>query len=99
MRAVRSIASGVAAVKALEMPQAARDTALKRIGLNIKLRRVELGVKQEALSLDTGLSRSHLSRIEAGAVNMSVATLLVLAEHLDCGNSDLVAKVDDERHD
>jgi transcriptional regulator with XRE-family HTH domain len=79
------------------MPRATETTALRRIGMNVKLRRIELGLKQEEVVLATGIARSHLSRIEAGGVNVSVTTLLVLADALDCGVSDLVAKVDDER--
>ena len=62
------------------------------------MRRVELGLRQEDVVLDTGIARSHFSRIEAGEVNVSITTLLRIAERLDCGITELVAKVDDLGH-
>lgn len=79
------------------MARPTETAALKRIGMNVKLRRIELNLKQEEVVLTTGIARSHLSRIEAGGVNVSVTTLLALADALRCGVTDLVAKVDDER--
>lgn len=54
----------------------------ERIGLNVKHARIELRWGQEQLALESGLSRSHVSQIERGTLNVSVRNLLRLAKAL-----------------
>lgn len=53
------------------------------IGANIRARRHELGITQEQLSNNTGLSINYISRLEVGtANNVSAKTLSHIAEVL-----------------
>ncbi len=53
------------------------------LGLNIKVRRAELGISQEELARRIGTSASHLSGIEHGRHNTSIDHLQKLAVALD----------------
>lgn len=57
--------------------------AVKRIGMNVRLLRVEQGLKQEEIALETGMARSHVSQLERGIVAPSIHSLLRLAKALD----------------
>lgn len=56
--------------------------AVTRIGLNIKLARVERSLNQ-SVALETGMARSHVSQVERGIVAPSIHTLLRLAKALE----------------
>jgi transcriptional regulator with XRE-family HTH domain len=60
------------------------------LGLNIRVRRVELGISQEELARLIGTSASHLSGIEHGRHNTSIDHLQRLAVALDIAPSALV---------
>lgn len=64
----------------------------RRIGLNLRRRREELGLTQQDLSrrLDGSLSAAHLSRYENGHTMPLAGTLLMLATALECSLDDLV---------
>lgn len=55
----------------------------------MKIRRVEVGISQEALADKAGLARSFLSGIELGAKMASIISVWKLAQALDCRPSDL----------
>lgn len=57
--------------------------AITRIGLNIKLARVERSLNQESVALETGMARSHVSQIERGIVAPSIYTIMRLAKALN----------------
>ncbi len=64
------------------------ERALSRIlGLNIKVRRAELDMKQETLAAMIGTSASHLSGIESGRRNTSIGHLQRIAIALDISPS------------
>ena len=58
-------------------------------GKAVKLRRVEIDLSQEALSLKSGLARSFVSGIERGTVKASIRSVWKIATSLDCRPSDI----------
>jgi transcriptional regulator with XRE-family HTH domain len=66
---------------------------LERLGRNVKVRRVELDMTQEALAVESGIERSYMSGIERGTRNPSIITVLKIAEALKCDPADLLAGV------
>ncbi len=60
------------------------------LGLNIRIRRLELNLSQEELAHRIGTSASHLSGIEHGRYNTSIDHLQRLAVALDIEPSALV---------
>lgn len=59
-------------------------TLAKDLGANIRARRKEIGLSQDALALACGLDRSYMGRIERGEVNITVEKLYRIAEQLNC---------------
>lgn len=62
-----------------------------RIGANIRNRRVELGLTQQALAGQIGVSYQQIQKYETGANRVSAARLLDLAAALDSTFADLIA--------
>jgi len=58
-------------------------------GKAVKIRRVEVGISQEALADKAGFARSFLSGIELGSKSATVNSVWRLAIALDCKPSDL----------
>ena len=58
------------------------DLSLK-IGQLIRVKRVEKKLTQETLSLQFGIDRSHMRRIERGEVNITVEKLYEIAMELE----------------
>lgn len=58
-------------------------------GKAVKIRRVEVGISQEALADKAELARSFLSGIELGTKMASITSVWKLAQALDCRPSDL----------
>lgn len=54
-------------------------SARERVGRNLKFLREERGMSQQSLSVNTGLSRGYLSRLENGVDTVSVDNLEKLA--------------------
>ncbi|MBB1069408.1 helix-turn-helix transcriptional regulator [Limosilactobacillus sp. RRLNB_1_1] len=70
---------------------------MNNIGANIRARRHELGITQEELSNQTGLSINYISRLEVGtANNVSAKTLLSIAEVLKTSMDNLANGSTDE---
>lgn len=54
------------------------------MGLKIKLRRIELGIKQKDLAVSIGISQQYLNRLEAGKnKNPSRKLMIVIAKVLE----------------
>jgi predicted transcriptional regulator len=49
----------------------------------IKRRRAEVGISQEGLAFETGISLRHLQRIEGGTIDLRVSTLYKVATALE----------------
>lgn len=58
-------------------------------GKAVKIRRVEVGISQEALAGKAGFARSFLSGIELGTKMPTTTSVWRLAQALDCLPSDL----------
>lgn len=58
-------------------------------GRAVRLKRVELDMKQEELAFKAEMARSFLSGIERGTVKASIDSVLKLANALGCRPSDL----------
>lgn len=66
----------------------------------IRHRREMMGISQEFLADLCGLHRTYIGAIERGERNITLSTLLKLAEALDCELSDLIPardKITDDR--
>ncbi|WP_371375254.1 helix-turn-helix domain-containing protein [Thalassotalea aquiviva] len=66
----------------------------KKLGLTIKLERTRRSMSQEELSDLTGMTQSHLSKIEIGKVNITVIKLMLIAEAFNLSISELLELVD-----
>ena len=62
----------------------------KALGTNIRARRKENGISQDALALECGLDRSYMGRIERGEVNITVEKLYKIAARLNCSAASLL---------
>lgn len=72
------------------MPKSDLDKeALIRFGQNVAALRRKAGLTQLELSLDTGISKSHIADIEKGRRNPSFLSLRRLARGLNAKLSDL----------
>lgn len=60
------------------------------IGQNIKSIRVEKKISQAELAALCNYEKSNMCRIESGKTNLTVGTLLTIAEALDVGIIDLL---------
>jgi transcriptional regulator with XRE-family HTH domain len=63
---------------------------LGRLGLRIKVRRTHCRMSQADLADAAGLDRSYVSRVERGVHNITVLTLVQIAEALDTAPSQLL---------
>jgi len=65
---------------------------LKRVGLNIKNRRLTLGLHQHDIHIKTGITQQKISNLELGNnPNPSVNTLQRIADALNCDLVDLLS--------
>ena len=55
----------------------------RRFGLAVRARRVALGISQEELALRIDADQAYVSRVEAGAMNVTLETAQQIAEALD----------------
>lgn len=62
-----------------------------RVAWNVRRIRVELGLSQERLGIDSGVDRSYVSRLERGLENPTIAMLDRIARALNVTVSDLLA--------
>ena len=62
----------------------------QQLGKKIKLMRVINDTSQEELSFKAGCDQSYLSRVESGAVNITVKKLNDIALALECKLTELI---------
>ena len=72
-----------------------RNHGLNVLGLNVRRRREEKKLTQEALAERAGLDPTYISGIERGMRNPSVLSVVRIAKALDVTTSRLMEKVDD----
>lgn len=65
-----------------------------RIGRNIRQLRVELGLSQERLALESGIDRSYVGRVERGEENVTLDTMQAFAAALGVDVSALLIEID-----
>jgi len=66
----------------------------KVFGKTAKVKRLEIGLSQEALALETGIERSYISRLERGLSQPTLLALLKLAKGLKCESWELLVPVE-----
>lgn len=64
----------------------------RRFGLAVRARRAALRISQEELALRIGADQAYVSRVEAGAMNVTLETAQQLAEALGTDVSALFAR-------
>jgi len=62
---------------------------IKRVGRNIRNKRVLKRISQAALSYDADIQKTTVGRIERGEMNTSLATLYKISKALGCEVKDL----------
>lgn len=67
---------------------------LRALGRALRVRRDELGLTQEAVSLRTGVPQRRIWELEAGIGNPTARTLLRLVSGLDMPCSELFARAE-----
>jgi len=66
----------------------------KRLGLNVRQRRLELELSQEKLTDLAGLHRTYIGAIERGERNVSLLNIVAVARALDVLPSQLLGRVE-----
>lgn len=66
------------------------NSLAKRLGANIRAKRISLGISQDGLALECGVDRSYMGRIERGEVNITVEKLYQIAARLECEPASLL---------
>jgi transcriptional regulator with XRE-family HTH domain len=64
-------------------------------GVVLRARRLEANLTQEHLAFEAEIQRVHVSKLELGQAQPTLAMLLILAKALDCTASELVAEVEE----
>ena len=60
------------------------------LGSQIRSRRIEIGLSQEALANLAGIDRSHMGKIERGERNVTILNIERVAKVLECTPSSLL---------
>lgn len=71
-----------------------KKTPTEAFGAVLKELRVQKGLTQEALALDAGTERSHVSALERAEKGPSLATILRLAQALGMSAGEIVSLVE-----
>jgi len=66
------------------------DAVRRAFGREVRARRTALGISQEKLALEAGLSLRHVSELERGAKMPSLMTVVAVAHALGCPPGELV---------
>lgn len=73
-----------------------RTPAQIELGRRVRTRRKELGLSQMGLAERVGLHFTFVSTVERGERNLSLASLLAIAEGLGMDVGDLVARLSEQ---
>ena len=71
-------------------------TTTEAFGIVLRRQRIERGLSQEALALEAGIQRNHVSLIELGKNQPTVTTIFKLASALSIKPANLVQLADEE---
>jgi transcriptional regulator with XRE-family HTH domain len=69
-----------------------KERAAKRLAKRLRQLREAKGLSQETLASEAGLGRAYYWRVEQGAINLTLETLVRLANALKLEISDLFVK-------
>jgi len=69
-----------------------KERAAKRLAKRLRQLRQARGLSQESLAIDAGLGRAYYWRVEQGAINLTLETLVRLSNALKVEISDLFLK-------
>jgi len=64
----------------------------RRFAASVRARRSEMGISQEELALRIDADQAYVSRVEAGAINVTLTTAQQFAEALGTDIADLLAR-------
>lgn len=64
----------------------------KVFGANVRVYRLAAGLSQEAIAARMGVDRAYVSAIERGLQNVTLLTILQVAESLDVRPADLLVE-------
>jgi transcriptional regulator with XRE-family HTH domain len=70
------------------------DRVLSGLGRAIRAARIERGISQEALSLETGVHRNYIGGIERGERSPSVVAVIKLAAALETSLGELFTEAE-----
>lgn len=76
-----------------------KKSPTQAFGEALKELRLERGLTQEALALDVGTERSHISALERAEKGPSLGTILALARALGITGGEMVARVEQRLSD
>jgi transcriptional regulator with XRE-family HTH domain len=65
---------------------------LKRFGETVRAERTRLGMSQEKLAFESGLSRTYAGEIERGEKMVSLETIVRIASALKMTSAELITK-------
>src|SRR6185312_11435853 len=66
----------------------------KRVGANVRLHRIRMGLRQDKLAARVGLSRTSVVNLEAGNQNVTLNKLVAYASALGVDITDLTGRMD-----
>ena len=69
----------------------------KKIGMNIKVRRMQKLISQTAMAEKLGISQTHMSNVEVGRAMLSLERLLQLKNILGCTIDELLCLEDENK--
>ena len=69
----------------------------KKIGMNIKVRRMQKLISQTAMAEKLGISQTHMSNVEVGRAMLSLELLLQLKNILGCTIDELLCLEDENK--
>ena len=69
----------------------------KKIGMNIKVRRMQKLISQTAMAEKLGISQTHMSSVEVGRAMLSLELLLQLKNILGCTIDELLCLEDENK--
>jgi len=70
------------------------DKVIRKIALVVKAMRMEKGVTQEQMYMDTNI---HIGRLESANQNVSISTLTAICKYFKIKLSDFFKRVEDQK--
>ena len=71
-----------------------KEETLKKLGLAIRKRRLEIGITQNELALRTNKNQQSINRLETGGINPTYYQLLEISKGLEMSLPELIKAID-----